>query len=292
MGLRQVAGASRLDAAGTIRHHSGMRHGSGDRDRLKATFESAADLYERARPDYPTALLDHVIAVTGIRPGDRLVEVGAATGKATRPFAERGFDITCVEIGPELGAMARRNLADFPDVRVINESFESWSPPTGRKYALVFAATSWHWIDPAVRYRRAFDLLDSGAHLAFWSARHVFPVGGDPFFREIQPVYEEIGEGLPAGAGWPKPGELADERSDIEGTGLFSVVSIRHFDWEVTYDADGYIALLDTFSGHIAMEPWQRERLYGEIRTRLAARASSTLRRHWGAVLHVAARES
>jgi hypothetical protein len=54
------------------------------------------------------------------------------------------------------------------------------------------------------------------------------------------------------------------------------------------YDADGYIDLLNTFSGHIAMHDWQRDRLYGEIRRRLAARPDGRLRRHWGGVLHVA----
>ena len=29
--------------------------------------------------------------------------------------------------------------------------------------------------------------------------------------------------------------------------------TIEHLDWELTYDADGYLALLDTFSGHIAI---------------------------------------
>ena len=63
---------------------------------------------------------------------------------------------------------------------------------------------------------------------------------------------------------------------------------MRHFDWETTYDADGYLALLDTFSGHIAMEAAARQHLYGEIRRRLALRTDGLLRRHWGAVLHVA----
>ena len=61
-----------------------------------------------------------------------------------------------------------------------------------------------------------------------------------------------------------------------------------HFDWETVHDADSYIDLLDTFSGHIAMADWKRERLYGEIRRRLAGRPEGTLRRHWGAVLHIA----
>jgi hypothetical protein len=65
---------------------------------------------------------------------------------------------------------------------------------------------------------------------------------------------------------------------------------VRHFDWEISYTAEEYIRLLDTFSGHIEMTPWQRDRLYGEIRRRLAARPGGRLRRHWGAVLHVARR--
>jgi hypothetical protein len=34
----------------------------------------------------------------------------------------------------------------------------------------------------------------------------------------------------------------------------------------------------------------QRDRLYGEIRRRLAARPDGLVRRHWGAVLNVARR--
>lgn len=97
-------------------------------------------------------------------------------------------------------------------------------------------------------------------------------------------------EGLPRGTSWPRPGELQDHRDEIAATGLFEVVRVRHFDWERVYDADGYIELLETFSGHIAMEEWKRERLYAEIRMRLARRSDGLLRRHWGGVLHVARR--
>jgi len=38
------------------------------------------------------------------------------------------------------------------------------------------------------------------------------------------------------------------------------------------------------------MADWQRDRLYEEIRSRLAERPDGMLRRHWGAVLHVARR--
>jgi len=260
----------------------------GDRERLAATFDSVAGLYHQARPEYPGELYDELIRLACLRPGDRLLEVGCATGKATIPLARRGYRITCVEAGPALAAQARRNLAEYPAADVAEGAFETWQPPRQVKFALVFAATAWHWIDPAVRYRKAWDLLRPGGHLAFWSAAHVVPDGGDPFFREIQDVYDEIGEGLPPGTGIPRPGELPDQRAEIEASGLFTAITVRHVDWEVTYDADGYISLLDTFSGHIAMAPWQRDRLYSEIRRRLAARPGGRVRRHWGAVLHVA----
>ncbi len=138
--------------------------------------------------------------------------------------------------------------------------------------------------------RLAWELLRPGGHLAFWSALHVYPAGGDPFLRDIQNVYAEIGEGLPPSASWPQPGELPDERAEIEGSGLFEDVTVVHFDWEIRYSAAQYIRLLDTFSGHIAMAEWQRDRLYSAIRDRLAQRSDGRLRRHWGAALHVARR--
>ena len=262
---------------------------SRDRETLRRTFDRAADLYHRARPDYPDALLDDLVAAAGLAPGDRLLEVGPATGKATIPLARRGLRITGIELGASLAQVARRNLAEAGvDADVIEARFEDWRPADGELFDLVFAATAWQWVDPDVRYRQAWGLLRPGGHLAFWDASHVTPDDGDTFFHEIQVVYDEIGEGVPPGTPWLRPGELEERRAEIEDAGLFEVVHVRHFDWERVYDAGSYIELLDTFSGHIAMAQWQRDRLYGEIRRRLATRPDRSLRRHWGAVLHVA----
>ena len=258
-----------------------------ERERLRETFDRAAEIYHRVRPDYPEALFDDLIVLTRLAPGDRLLEVGCATGKATLPLARRGFRITCVELGATLAAVARRNLDGF-EIEVVEGRFEDWRPdqPVG----LVFAATAWHWVDPGVRYQRAWEALRPGGHLALWAQEHVFPDGGDPFFGEIQEVYEEIGEGRPDGAAWPRPGELGDDRAEIEESGLFEVVGVRQYDWDRIYSAEEYIELLSTFSGHLSMASWQRDRLYGEIRRRLAERPHRSVRRGWGTVLHVARR--
>lgn len=260
-----------------------------ERERLRRTFDAVALDYQGARPEYPDALYATLLALTGVRPqADALCEVGSASGKATLPLARRGFAITCVELGAALAAQARRNLAPFERVTVVNADFETWAPPAREAFGLVFAATAWHWIDPAVKYRKAASVLRPGGHLAFWEAVHVLPDGGDQFFAEIQDVYDEIGSGLPDGHVFAKPETLASNEAEIAASGVFTDAVIRRFDWAVQYTAESYIRLLATFSSNLVMEPWQRDRLYGEIRRRLAARPDGLVRRHWGAVLHVA----
>jgi len=83
---------------------------SDDRGQLRTSFDSAADLHQRARPEYPEALHDALIATAGLDAGARLLEIGCATGKATLPLARRGFRLTSVELGPALTSVARRNL--------------------------------------------------------------------------------------------------------------------------------------------------------------------------------------
>ncbi len=138
-------------------------------------------------------------------------------------------------------------------------------------FDLVFAANAWHWLDPELRYQRASQALRPHGYLAFWNAVHVLPEDGDPFFVDIQDIYDEIGEAPTGGAVIPRPAELADQRHEIEASGLFDVVDIGRYNWETVYDADGYVELLNTFSGHIAMEAWQRERLYGRSGAALAS---------------------
>jgi SAM-dependent methyltransferase len=258
------------------------------REPLRWTFDRAADLYEAARPSYPTELFDDLVELAELEPGDRLLEVGCATGKATRPLLERGFSVVCVEMGAQLAERARHNLAGLP-VEIHIEPFETWEVDA-ETFDLVYAATAWHWIDPASRYRKAHRLLRPGGHLAFWSALHAFPAGFDPFFSEIQEVYDAIGESHPGE--WPpaRPEEIQDDRAEIDASALFEGAEVRRYVWETSYTAEEYVGLLNTFSGHISMDPAKRKHLYSEIRRRIGQRPDPRVRRHWYAILHVARR--
>jgi len=259
--------------------------------RLRTTFDKAAAFYQGARPDYPAELFSDLVAITGIEPCAHLLEVGCGPGKATLPLARMGFRITAIELGDALATEARHHLAGFTGVSVITSGFERWKPPADAAFDLVYAATAWKWVDPDVKYAKAAALLARDGHLAVWDAGHAFPEDFDPFFTEIQHVYDDIGEG--DGSPWPPP--LPAEQPDttaaeFEASGHFAVAATRRYVWALRYTADEYIALLNTFSGHIAMEPGKRAHLYHEIRRRLSSRSDGRITRHWSAVLTVAGR--
>jgi SAM-dependent methyltransferase len=221
----------------------------GDRNRLRATFDEDAELYDRARPAYPDALFDDLVQLGGIRPPAQLLEVGCGTGQATRSLARRGYEITCIELGESLAEVARQRLARYRQVRVITGSFEACDPGDS-SFDLVLAATSWHWLDRERRYVRAAAILRPGGALAIITTHHVLPADGDPFFREIQEAYNAVDAGAEAdaapGTPPPLPDQVGDEREDIEASALFGDVKVRRYLWEQSYTEDQYLSLLST----------------------------------------------
>lgn len=264
---------------------------AGARRYLRSTFEAVPELYERARPIYPPQLFDDLAQLAELPQGARIVEIGCGTGQATLPLAERGFRITCVELGEQLSTVARRKLASFPTVVVVNASFESWEPPA-TDFDAVVAFTSFHWVDPEVRYEKSASLLRESGALAVVGTQHVLPADGDRFFAEVQADYEAVvpdDEKTKVG-GPPDPKAVGDLRDEMEASALFSNAVVRRYLWDVTYTADDYIAVLDTYSGHRALADETRRRLYERIHRRVQARPEGKVRKTYLATLNIAER--
>ncbi|WP_228265941.1 class I SAM-dependent methyltransferase [Microlunatus elymi] len=258
---------------------------SGERD-LRGTFDQAADSYQNARPAYPDRLYDDLVDLAGLAPDATLLEVGPGPGKATLPLARRGFKIIALEPGPNLAAQARRNLAGLGNVEVITTTFEDWRPPATAAFDLVYSATAWHWVDPKIGWPKAASLLKPDGQLAIFGAGHAFPDGYDPIFDDFQQLYREIGEDDVDQ--WPPTPPREDSglpEGDYEGSDYFTAESARRYVWAQQYTVDSYIALLNTFSGHIAMEQAKRDQLYTGIRRLISARPDGLITRHWASTL-------
>ncbi|HEY3980575.1 MAG TPA: methyltransferase domain-containing protein [Streptosporangiaceae bacterium] len=56
-------------------------------------------------------------------------------------------------------------MAGFPGVTVENSRFKD-GDDAGRRFDVLVAASSWHWVDPSVGWRRAHDVLRPGGWMA------------------------------------------------------------------------------------------------------------------------------
>jgi SAM-dependent methyltransferase len=263
------------------------------RQLLRTTFEQVPELYDRARPNYPPEVFDDLAALAQLRSAARIVEIGCGTGQATLALAKRGFQITCIELGEQLAAVARRKVANFQNVEVINANFESWQPQDAEFDAAV-AFTSFYWIAPETRYTKTASLLRERGMLGIVSTKHVLPSDGDDFFVEVQEDYEAVVPDDPstkAGAGGPRaPDAVPDFSDEISASGCFRNVAARRYLWDVIYTADEYIGVLNTYSGHRALDEDTRERLLSRIHRRIESRPGREVRKSYLAILNVAER--
>ena len=230
-----------------------------ERELLRATFDEAAELYDRARPGYPPAVFDDLAALGGLGPGARVLEIGAGTGKATVPLAARGYAVTAVELGAQLAAVARRNLAGYPAVRVVVAPFETWPLPE-QPFDAVVSATAFSWIDPAVRVTKAAGALRPGGALATISTYHIAG-GTERFFAEAQACYERWDPATPPGLRLPVATAIPQDSAELDRSGLFGAAVFRRYEWDLAYATGAYLDVLRTYSGHLLLDAERRRRL-------------------------------
>ncbi len=227
------------------------------------SFGEIAERYDRIRPSYPRALVDDVVAAADLDSGDRIIEVGAGTGKATVLFAARGYSITAVEPDPDMAAIAQRHL-DAGAVEFVIDRFETWNGPP-RPVPLVYAAQAWHWVDQDVGLRRAAAMLRPNGVLAlFWnSTKHsVLAAVADAYRRHAPDLdMRRIAD----------PQRHQERLARLAGANGYSHPADRVYEWSRTLTTDELIDLIGTYSDHRLLAEERRNALFAEIRTAIEA---------------------
>lgn len=195
-------------------------------------WDEVAQVYEEIRPCYPDQLIQDIIDRAQLSANDRLLEIGAGTGKATLMFAEKGFQINCVEPGKNLADILVKKCSCYPNVSVDVASFEEWTPGESAKFDLIFCAQAFDYLDSEVRYRKCHQLLKEGGHLAlFW--------------------YGHDNES------W---------QSDIISSGLFQNPEVFEYHSELTSSTETCIKAMESTSAFVVLDEESKSRIRDETR--------------------------
>lgn len=106
-------------------------------------FGSAADVYERSRPDYPAEAIDRLVRELELTRSTRVMDLGAGTGKLTRLLLSAGANLVAVE---PVEAMRREFRAVLPSVPVVGAVAEAL-PFGDETFDAVVCAQAFHWFD-------------------------------------------------------------------------------------------------------------------------------------------------
>jgi len=177
-----------------------------------AVFDGIADAYDARRSGYPAEIVAAAIEIAGLRRGSPVVEVGAGTGKLTEELVARGLRVDAVDPGANMLEHARRRVGDSELVRFHLGRFEDADLPV-ESYDAVFAASSFHWVDPQGGWAKAASLLRAKGTIAILQPVRV---RDDPSLvhDELDALWARVAPELSAER--PPPRDEATIRADFE----------------------------------------------------------------------------
>src|SRR6202453_3836615 len=225
---------------------------------------SDPERYDRARPTYPAALVERIVAAS---PGRDVLDVGCGTGITGRLFQAAGCRVLGVDTDDRMADLARRS-----GVEAEVATFESWDP-AGRAFDAVIAGQAWHWVDPVAGAVKAAQVLRPGGRLAlFW---YVFQPPGD-LTEAFGAVYQAALPGTPFGRG-TLPGLDAysafftKAEAGIRAADAFTEPERWRFDWDRRYTRAEWLDAVPSFGGHSQFPPAALEAILTGLSTAIEA---------------------
>ncbi|HET6449477.1 MAG TPA: methyltransferase domain-containing protein [Conexibacter sp.] len=216
-------------------------------------YTSLAHTY-RGRPPYAETVIDDVISLAGVAPGDRVCDIGAGTGHLSVHLVGRGLAVDAVEPNAAMREVGRERLDDAPV-----DWFEAQAEETGRPdraYRLVTFGSSFNVVEPGAALAEAARILARPGWVALmWNHRDL----DDPLQTTIEAAIASRIPGYDYGA------RRSDPSADIEASGRFHAPRHLHATVHHEVDADDWV---EAWSSHATLARQagdQLERIIDEI---------------------------
>ncbi len=222
----------------------------------RAGFTAGAEIYERARPDYPAAALDLLERELGLGRAGAVLEVAAGTGKLTRQLWPRAPRLVAVE---PVAAMRRVLAASLPGLAAVAARAEALPFRSGSAGAAV-VGQAFHWFDGRAALSELHRALRPGAGLALlWNQRDE----SADWVRRLTAIIE------PAAGDAPRF-RSGRWREAFAGQALFGPLREATFDHAQSGSPEVVVERVASISFVAALPAARREALLGEVRRLLA----------------------
>ncbi|NEQ51648.1 MAG: class I SAM-dependent methyltransferase [Leptolyngbya sp. SIO3F4] len=255
-------------------------------EQRKAWYSRAAQAYNQARPHYPPSLVKQVIDIAQLSTHSTILEIGCGPGTATVSFAPLVGSLACIEPNPEFTQLAKQNCQTYPNVTILNTSFEEW-PLVAEKFDAVLAATSFHWIPAEVGYPKAAQALKENGYLILLWNKELQP--GYEIYQRLAKVYQHHAPNLARYEDKLTQDKLLQNLGSlVVKSGYFKNMVGGQISTTVTYSTTEYLTLLTTYSPYLELKPQTRQRLFNDLQTLIDEKFNSKLQLSYTSAFHIA----
>lgn len=215
-------------------------------------FGADAARYDRARPTYPDALIDRILATS---PGKSVLDVGCGTGIVARLLKAKGATVLGVEPDPRMAEVARDDAmpgrysrSGGIDVEVAK--IEDWDP-AGRVFDAAVAGQAWHWVDPVTGAAAVARALRPGGRLTlFWNSFGIPAEIGDAFHRVFAASQPDLPFNPWSGGLLELYRKGCDKAAEgMAAAGGYGEAERWEFEWSRPYTRDEWLDMVPTLGG-------------------------------------------
>ena len=212
-------------------------------------FDEASEYYDTFRPSYPTQLIDCIVEKTAIPFGARILEIGSGSGKATKLFVKRGFELLCVEPGENLVAVGQKKFKDSK-VKFITTRFENWEY-IPEYFDLALSAQAFHWVPKPVGFEKCARALKPNCFLAlFWN---MYLCGSGKINEQLSDICKNYNV-LPMLSSQECEKRISNNCEEILSSGFFTSPLVYRYPWNHCYNFDQFLGFLMTGNGYLGLE--------------------------------------
>ncbi len=223
--------------------------------KLRARFGDLADGYDKYRFSYPDALYEDIWSYCS--GGTAAIEIGIGTGKATLPFLQKEYKITAVDPSSQMMSIAMEKYKQY-DIKYVLSTFED--AEFSEKTDLIYAASSFHWVNDINRVQKVYDLLKPDGCFVRFKTMSFIPEGECENNDQLLELYRKyIPEYIPDNS--ERKHMRDSEYIDIG----FGDIQRREYYITREYTLSEYLKLINTYTEYNALQENIRHEFESEM---------------------------